>query len=111
MRPSHPVRHRCPLRNRRFFCSCLRLALFIPWLGMQARLTPFFCRSLVLTGIEPSSSRDQTRDASGYPARCWFLADKKWKKLDDPLGSGSLHSTGNAPSSRGHAKEPGAEES
>jgi hypothetical protein len=24
MRPSHPVRHFLPLRNHRFFCSCLR---------------------------------------------------------------------------------------
>ena len=35
MRASHPVRHRWPLRNRRFFCSRLRVALLEERLGMQ----------------------------------------------------------------------------
>ena len=38
--PLTPVRHRCPLRNHRFFCSRLRAALLLPRLGMQTRLTP-----------------------------------------------------------------------
>src|SRR5215468_10461828 len=41
MRPSHPVRHFCPLRNQRFFCSRLRSGLLVERLGMQTRLTPF----------------------------------------------------------------------
>jgi hypothetical protein len=40
MRPSHPVRHFCPLRNQRFFCSRLRSGLLVERLGMQTRLTP-----------------------------------------------------------------------
>ena len=39
MRPSHPVRHFWPLRNQRFFCSRLRVALLVDRLGMQTRLT------------------------------------------------------------------------
>jgi hypothetical protein len=42
MRPSQPVRHFCPLRNQRFFCSALRTALLVARLGMQTRLTPRF---------------------------------------------------------------------
>ena len=35
IRASHPVRHRWPLRNHRFFCSRLRVALLEERLGMQ----------------------------------------------------------------------------
>jgi hypothetical protein len=40
MRPSHPVRHFCALRNQRFFCSFLRSALLVERLGDAIRLTP-----------------------------------------------------------------------
>src|SRR6516162_6024438 len=40
MRPSHPVRHFCPLRNQRFFCSHLRSGLLVERLGVLTRLTP-----------------------------------------------------------------------
>lgn len=46
MRPSHPVRHRWPLRNQRFFCSRLRSALLVERLGMQIRLTPLACAAI-----------------------------------------------------------------
>jgi hypothetical protein len=37
MRPPHPVRHSRPLRNHRFFCSHLRVALLEKRFGMQTR--------------------------------------------------------------------------
>src|ERR1700758_4302551 len=40
MRPSAPLRHFCPLRNQRFFCSRLRSGLLVERLGTQTRLTP-----------------------------------------------------------------------
>ncbi len=40
MRPSDPVRHFCPLRNQRFFCSRLHSGLLVERLGTQTRLTP-----------------------------------------------------------------------
>ena len=40
MRPSHPVRHFCPLRNQRFFCSHLRSGLLVERVGVLTRLTP-----------------------------------------------------------------------
>jgi site-specific recombinase XerC len=40
IRPSHPVRHFCPFRNHRFFCSRLRAGLLVERFGTLTRLTP-----------------------------------------------------------------------
>jgi hypothetical protein len=40
MRPSHPVRQRCPARNQRDLCNFLRSLLLVLGLGTATRVTP-----------------------------------------------------------------------
>jgi len=66
MRPSQPVRHFCPFRNQRFFCSRRRAALLVERLGMHTRLTPLALASFILGGVEARVRRHQTRRATQH---------------------------------------------
>ncbi len=57
----------------------LRLALLVPWSGMQTRLTPLaFAAAWFPTGIEASVSRDQARDASQL---CRMYLDRRDQQI------------------------------
>jgi hypothetical protein len=59
MRPSHPVRHRRPLRNHRFFCSRSRTALLEERFRMQTRFMPLaFAAASFLVYRQVATRRD-----------------------------------------------------
>src|ERR1700755_625626 len=65
MRPSHPVRHRWPLRNHRFFCSRFRAALLEERIGNADTFHALGYRSgFVRGGVEAGIGSDQLRRAS-----------------------------------------------
>ena len=74
MRPSHPVRHRCPLRNHRFLLLTLAACTLAAVVWDADALDTFgFCRRLVVPGVEPGVRGNQVWHA---PQLCGVYLDR-----------------------------------